>query len=181
MLTWLLIIILLILALITPFISTSLSPIPYFPTNKNDIGKIKKLILSEQREIVIDLGAGNGTVIFSLATDAYKQKLKTKFMAVEINPILVLILHLRRLLNPNRSNIIIRQKDMFKMDYSKFSTYRKPLFYIYISPWFIEKVIKKIRNSLNAFTLVSYMYPLKSEKPKKVIRGVNNIHEYVLT
>ena len=51
---------------------------------------------------MIDLGAGDGIVIFKAASQAFQKRLNTKFIAVEINPVLILILYLRRLFHPNK-------------------------------------------------------------------------------
>jgi len=130
-------------------------------------------------QTVVDLGAGDGLVIFEAAAEARKRKLSTQFMAVEINPILILILHLRRLLHPNRKNIkvvygnILSENFKFKILNSKIIT-----IYLYISPWFMEKVYKKLMRDLKTFHLVSYFYPLKSKGATKTIKGKNKVFIY---
>lgn len=131
--------------------------------------------------MVIDLGAGDGIVIFSAAQQSYKQKLNTKFLAVEINPILILILHLRRLFHPNKKNIKIICDDIFKMNFDKLLTFHPSLvtFYLYISPWYLEKTILNVKNQIPKFSVVSYMYPVKSMKKKEsFIQGKNKIFIY---
>jgi hypothetical protein len=70
------------------FLSRRLSPIPYFPTNKKDLSLIVATLLSnslldknkssnqiqDTSNIIIDLGAGTGTVIFPAALEAYKRE-----------------------------------------------------------------------------------------------------------
>jgi len=167
----------LVFAVIILFSSPRLSPIPYFPSNHHDLGQILKSLKIKNNQTVIDLGAGDGIIIFSAARYAKKHRLNTKFVAVEVNPVLVLILHLRRLFNPNRHQIKIVWGDIFRINYIQ---WRKdnPLFYIYISPWLIDRLIAKIKGGLSRFRLVSYMYPVKNLKLKSSLPGRHSIYCY---
>ncbi len=151
------------------------SPIPYFPSNGKDIDKIIRSLRLKNRCVFIDLGAGDGTVIFNAATFAYRKKLNTQIVATDINPILLLILHVRRFFHPNKKNIRIMRADMFSMDFSSLYSQRSKLhtvIYLYISPWYLEPVIRNLKLTIKNFSLVSYMYPVKSLKSKeKIIRG----------
>lgn len=181
------------------FSSPSLSPIPYFPSQSVDLPKIIKALNLKNNQTVFDLGAGDGIVIFKAAEEAFQQGLNTKFVAVEINPVLILILYLRRLFHKNRKNIKIIIGDMFKFSLSSprrrgsrlkshfnvFSRLDSPLqgndivFYLYVSPWYIERVIKNCKMKIENFSVVSYMYPIKSlRNKKKIIRGKNKIFVY---
>ncbi|MFA5770034.1 MAG: class I SAM-dependent methyltransferase [Patescibacteria group bacterium] len=162
------------------FSSKTLSPIPYFPSQPIDMPLIVKALNLKNNQVVIDLGAGDGIVIFKSAQQAYKQKLNTKFIAVEINPILILILHLRRLFHPNRKNIRIIRGDIFKFDFKNFMNFKNFItVYLYISPWYLEKTIKNLKLKIKNFSTVSYMYPIKSLKiSEKIIQGRNKIFIY---
>lgn len=167
------------------FSSKFFSPIPYFPSNKKDLPLIIKALDLKNNQIVFDLGAGDGLVIFESAKKAYEKKLNTKFLAVEINPILILIMSIKRLFHPNKKNIKIIFADMFKMDFSKFiANDQKLTFYLYISPWYIKDIIKNLKLKIKNFSLVSYMYPVKFLKTKKnkfrIIQGKNRIFLYNL-
>lgn len=161
------------------------SPIPYFPSNGKDMPLILKALNIRSNQTIIDLGAGDGIVIFRAAERAFQNKLNTKFIAVEINPVLLLILYIHRLLHPNRRNIKIINKDMFSIDYSSLATNHYPLttFYIYISPWFIEKTVANITKQINSFDLVSYFYQVKClPKHKEEIKeGVHKVYSYSQT
>jgi predicted RNA methylase len=158
------------------------SPIPYFPSNGKDIPLILKALNIRNNQTIIDLGAGDGIVILKAAEKAYHNNLNTKFIAVEINPILLLILHIRQLFHPNRKNIQIVNRDMFTMDYSSLITNHSSLvtFYTYISPWFIEKTVTNIMRQIKVFNLVSYFYQVKClPKHKEIINeGVHSIFCY---
>lgn len=167
------------------FSSKKLSPIPYFPSQKIDLPLIVKALDLKNNQTVFDLGAGDGVVIFKAAQSSFNNKLNTKFIAVEINPILILILYLRRLFHPNRKNIKIVRDDIFKMNFNiTMKQWNNVIIYLYISPWFLKKVIE---NCLSAEALtkveklkfVSYMYPIKSLKNKQeIIQGKNKIFVY---
>ncbi len=177
-----------VVAIIFIFSSKILSPIPYFPSQSIDIPLIIEALKLKKDQMIIDLGAGDGIVIFSAAQQSYKQKINTKFVAVEINPILILVLHLRRLFHPNRKNIRIVRDDIFTMNYSHLTINNCQLtFYLYISPWYLEKTIQNNKLALNNveglkiknFSVVSYMYPIESlRKRQKIIQGKNKIFIY---
>lgn len=159
------------------------SPIPYFPSNKKDINLIFKALDLKNNQTIIDLGAGGGWVIFEAAKKAYQKKLNTKFIAVEINPILIMTLYLKRFCHKNKKNIQIVRDDIFTLK----SVMRNPqlnnqaiIFYLYISPWFLKKVINQIKKTLKKFTVVSYFYEIKDEKCAKKLSGTNNIYLYEL-
>lgn len=169
-----------LVAIIFLFSSKRFSPIPYFPSQFVDIPIIVNALKLKSNQTVIDLGAGDGIVIFSAAQQSYKQRLNTKFVAVEINPILILILHLRRLFHPNKKNIKIIRDNIFSMNYSHLIIDNCQLMiYLYISPWYLEKTISNVKKQISNFSTVSYMYPVKSLKKKeRFIQGKNKIFIY---
>ena len=180
MIIYALIISVVIILIILTFTSKTLSPIPYFPSQKVDLPLIIKSLDLNNGQVIFDLGAGDGIVIFTAAKEAFKKKLNAKFIAVEINPILVLLLQFRHLFHPNRHNIKIIWDDFFKMNFKLFTfNFSLLTFYLYISPWFLDRVSKKIRKKFPKTSIVSYMYPIKSLKKKeKIIRGKNEVFIY---
>lgn len=141
---------------------------------------IIKALNLKNNQVVYDLGAGDGVVIFEAAKEVLSKKLNTVFVAVEINPVLILILHLRRLLHLNKKNIKVVWGDMFTMNFKR-STFnvKRYTFYLYISPWLIEKTLSVIKKQFSRFTIVSYFYPVKSLKNKeRVTHGIHNIYIY---
>jgi len=158
------------------------SPIPYFPSNGKDISLILNALNIRSNQTIIDLGAGDGIVIFKAAERAFQTNLNTQFIAVEINPVLLLILHVRRLLHPNRKHIQIINANMFTMDYSNLTNLTNSTFYIYISPWFIEKTVTNISIQIENFDLVSYFYQVKylPKYKEEVKEGIHKIYSYKL-
>jgi len=176
-----LLLILIILFLISLFSSSKFSPIPYFPSNKKDMPLIIKGLNLKNNQTVVDLGAGDGIVIFEAARTSFQKKMNTFFIAIEINPILVLILHIRRLTNPNRKNIQIIRGDLFKINQymlSSSNSQNSLTFYLYISPWLIKEVIKVLKKNFRRFSVVSYFYPVKELRATKVLTGIHKVFIY---
>ena len=175
-----LIVFLLILIVIIIFSFPQFSPIPYFPSNGKDIPLILEALNLRKNQTIIDLGAGDGIVIFQAARKALQDKLNTKFIAVEINPVLLFILYIRRLFHPNRNNIQIVKRDMFTMSYTNLTSSTNVTFYIYISPWYIDKTVQNITKQIPSFDLVSYFYEVKSLQTHNQERqiGVHDIYSY---
>lgn len=174
-------ILVILIIVILLFSSPALSPIPYFPSQHVDLPLIVKALNLKNNQTVFDLGAGDGIVILQGAKEAFQQRLNTKFIAVEINPILILILHLRRFFHPNKKNIRIVRDDIFKMKFprSTMKQWNNVAVYLYISPWFLEKTISNIKFQISNISVISYMYPIKSLKNReKVIQGKNKIFIY---
>lgn len=195
MLFFYVILLVLLIIIIFLFSSPKLSPIPYFPSQPIDMPLIVKALNLKNNQTIIDLGAGDGIVIFKAAGEAFKKKLRTQFVAVEINPILILVLHLRRLFHKNRNNIIIIKDDIFTFSLSSSRTRGSRLdsslqgndivFYLYISPWYLEKTVSNINRqstiSNQQLSIVSYMYPLKFKTAftkVSTVEGKNKIFTY---
>jgi len=183
MLIFYFILLVILIIIIFLFSSPKLSPIPYFPSQLVDMPLIIKALNLRSNQTMIDLGAGDGIVIFKAAKSSYQQKLNTKFVAVEINPVLILILHLRRLFHPNRRNIKIIYANIFTMNYNNlvnFTNFKNFItVYLYISPWYLETTINNLKLKIKNFNVVSYMYPIKGIiKKEKIIKGKNKIFVY---
>jgi len=174
-----------VFAIIIVFAFPQFSPVPYFPSNGKDIPLILQALHIRNNQTIIDLGAGDGIVIFKAANKALHDKLNTKFVAVEINPILLFILYVRRLFHPNRTNICILNRDMFSCRYTEFMNFKTfdfTTFYIYISPWLIEKAVLNISKQIGRFDLVSYFYQVKylPKYKEELVEGVHKIFTYRL-
>ena len=170
----------LLLIVIVIFAFPQFSPVPYFPSNYGD----KKLILSslnlQNKQTVIDLGAGDGWIIFEAARITLSKKLNTQFIATEINPFLLIILYCKYFFHPNKKNIQIKYFDIFKHNYQSLITNHQSLitFYLYLSPWLIQKIEEKIQTLKTKKTIIAYYYPLKKRKPTQVAKGINSIYLY---
>jgi len=155
------------------------SPVPYFPSRKNDLSLIIKALNLKNNQVVFDLGAGDGIVIFEAAKAAFEKNLNTKFFAVEINPILIFIMWIRWLFHPNKRNIKIVYEDIFKINPKHYTLHvTRYTFYLYLSPWYLEKVIKNLKLKIKNFSIISYFYPIPKIKAKKILKGRNKVFVY---
>lgn len=177
------IIIVIFFCILLLFTTPSLSPVPYFPTNQKDLPLILDSLKIDNNQVIFDLGAGDGIVLLEAAKKAYKEQKNTRFVAVEINPMLVFIITLRTLYHPNRKNIKVVWGDMFKLDYDRLMTrwYYSAVFYLYISPWLLEKTLRQIMQSSPKKRIVSYMYAIKPLADiEKSERGIHKVFVYEL-
>lgn len=139
------------------FLSKSFSPIPYFPTNTIDLPIIEKEMDIKDDDVVYDLGAGTGEVIFKLA-----EKSGAQFYAVEINPVLIIILWIKWVLYPNRKHIHIVGKSIFALDFSKATK-----IYLFVGPFVMKRILQRVAEVKpeNLKKIVSYRYDF-GELPK---------------
>lgn len=168
--------VLLLITLLILFVSRRTSPIPYFPSNAQDIPLIISALNLRNNQILYELGAGDGIVVFRAASSAHKRHLNTQFVAIEINPLLILVMQVRRLFHPNKHNISIQHADIFTTNYQletrnpKLKTRNlklvtrnlqgttknsKPktknldlVFFTYISPWYMQKTVANAASQL---------------------------------
>ncbi|PIZ66427.1 hypothetical protein COY14_00365 [Candidatus Roizmanbacteria bacterium CG_4_10_14_0_2_um_filter_36_9] len=161
------------------FFTSKVSPIPYFPTNREDLDKIIKALDMKKDGVILDLGAGDGTIIFAAATKAYQDKLNTYFIAIDINPVLIAYMWIYRFFHPNKANIRLILGDMFKIDYAPMlKKYSQRVFYIYISPWFTEATAHTIQDQKLNARIVSYFYPIENKREDEKIKGIHDIYIY---
>jgi len=181
-------ILLFLLFLITVyFFSSKVSPIPYYPTNSKDIDKIISEMDLKKAKMLIDLGAGDGTVVFAAADQAHKLGLETIFVAVDVNPILAWIMQIRKAFHPHKKYIIILNTDMYLYSFKDLINKYVPsqknnkiVFYIYISPVYIPRTFEMIKKLKKPTRIVSYFYPIHEAKPKKTTAGIHEIFTYDL-
>lgn len=191
------------------FLLPSLAPIPFFPTNAKDMDMIIKSLLDNQYEVshmkyeaskskkirntkylipntIIDLGAGTGTVIFAAAHAAYNHHLPTNFIAVEIHPLLVSMMYIRRFFHPNKKNIHIMRSDIFKINYKQMfqaSSFKSQItIYIYVGLFVMDRLKKSFVNLPKGTRIVSYMYAIPKWEKKLIAetKGIqHDLYEYV--
>src|SRR3989338_39872 len=160
------------------FILPSLSPVPYFPSNHTDTKKIMNALYSTQSRVYIDLGAGDGWVVFQAASAALARNLSIRFILVEINPLLCAFIHFRRFFHQYKRNIQIVRTDLFTFQIRNYVSRKENVcVYLYISPWMLKRAIRNIRSQVPDARFVTYMYPL-AEKAKKTYRGIHTTYVY---
>ncbi len=171
---------LIVLSVIAIFSFPNFSPIPYYPSHKKDIPLILKSLGVKNNQIIFDLGAGDGIVLYRAARLAFDKKLNTQFIAVELNPILYVLLLIKRFFHKNRKNITVVFGDMFKLSYQKLlPRYKKEVtFYVYISPWLLERMVNILQKEVKNFSIISYMYQIPHRKHVTKLTGKHAIFRY---
>lgn len=160
------------------FILPSLSPVPYFPSNHKDTKHIMDALSSTKSHVYIDLGAGDGWVVFQAASAALVRNLSIRFILVEINPLLCALLYVRRFFHPYKHNIQIVRTDLFTFQAQSYVSRKENVcVYLYISPWMLKRAIRNIRSQIPNVRFVTYMYPF-AEKAKKIYRGIHRTYVY---
>lgn len=162
------------------FVFPVFSPIPYFPSNKKDTNLIMRSLGIKNNQIIFDLGAGDGWVVFEAAKRAYERKRNTQFVAVEINPLLVIVLYVKRLFHKNRKNITVVRGNIFNLPITKLLPKVKTeiVYYLYISPWYLERVSTHLKKYRPNFYIISYMYAIPHQKEMLKLKGKHSIFKY---
>lgn len=173
--------IILIFGVIIVFSFPQFSPIPYFPTNKKDLHLVIEALNLKNDQIIYDLGAGDGEIIFEAARQSLEKNVNTEFVAVDINPVLCLIMWIRKAFHPNKKNIHIIWKDLFKTHFENEQKKYVTVF-LYVSPWFIEKILSHVQKSIIIHSVVSYYYAVSSlRRRQKETKGIHSVFSYILT
>ena len=164
------ILILIFLIIVALFLMTSLTGAPYVPTLKPGLKEaFKKLYPLGKKDLIIDLGAGDGTVL-SEAT-----KCGAKAIGVEINPILALIMKHRF---RNDSRVKIKCKNLYHFTFPKETT----VIYTFAVSLHIEPIYRKIQSEANRLKkpiyFISNAFDIPNLKPKA---KVNTFYLYKIT
>ena len=113
---WLLIVpalVLLVLAVVAYFVFASFFyGAGYQPTPRRVVERMLELAEVGPSDRLVDLGAGTGAILFRAA-----RVRGAEAVGVEVEPIRVLILRLRRRLGPARERITVDWGDLFRRDY----------------------------------------------------------------
>jgi hypothetical protein len=83
----------------------------YQPTPPSVVEKMLELAAIRPEETVFDLGAGTGAIVFRAA-----RQYRARVVAVELEPIRVAFLRMRRALSADRGRISIVWADLFQVD-----------------------------------------------------------------
>ena len=146
-----------ILALI--FLFPGLTGAPYVPTLKKSVElALTKLYPIKSSDLLIDLGAGDGIVLYTAA------KHGAKALGLEINPILTLIAKWR--FRKNR-NITTKCRNFYHYRFPKETT----VVYAFAISLHIEKIRRKVEDEATRIGkpiyFISNAFDLKDLKPKK--------------
>jgi SAM-dependent methyltransferase len=85
----------------------------YQPTPRKSVATMLRFAELGEHDTLYDLGAGTGAIVFRAA-----RIYRARVVAIEVEPIRILVLRLRRALGPFADRISIHWGDFFRLDYT---------------------------------------------------------------
>lgn len=141
---------------------------PWWRTNTKTAKAICKLANIDSKDVVYDLGCGDGEVLIQSA------KRGARGVGIEIDPSRVFIAKIRIFINNFGNKILIKRNNFFKEKYSDAT-----VIIVYLIPKTLDKLLPRFRKQLKKGTrIVSYRYEMKM--PLKGIDKENNIRLYII-
>lgn len=142
---------------------------PWWRTNKKTARAICKLVNISPKDIVYDLGCGDGTLIITAV-----KEYGAKAVGIEIDPFRYWITKLRVLFNGLSDKIIVKKKSFFDEDISQATIVN-----VYLVPKTLNMLLPKFKKELKKGTkIVSYRYEINL--PLKKFDKNHNLRLYVL-
>lgn len=152
---WIVLLILLILCLF--FLWSMLSGGPYTPIPGDHLRQIWPKIQLAKGAKLVDLGSGDGRVLFSAACDP-----QLRAEGFEINPVLVLFCWLRALLT--RTPVHVRWESLFNADLSRYD-----IVFVHLLPHGLKRLQAQIlRQARPGTQVISYGVPLEQLSHEQV-------------
>lgn len=163
-----LLILMLFLAYIVSILINFISP--YYTTSRKDLKELIKNFKLEKNSKFVDLGSGDGRVIFSTYSTY-----KCTTHGYEISPILLIGSRLSKFLKfPFNNKVEIFEKSFFKEDLSTYNT-----IYCCLPEDVLEVLEKKFEKELKKGTDVfTYKYKLPTKKGKEIKLNTNKVYQY---
>jgi precorrin-6B methylase 2 len=152
-----LVIALAILALILYFVFASFAfGAGYQPTPRAIVRRMLDLGEVGPEDTVYDLGAGTGAIVFAAVRER-----GARALGVEVEPLRVLILELRRRLGPGADQISIRWGDFFKLDFRSATVVT-----VFLWPGAMARLKPRFEAELKkGARVVSYYHPIPGWAP----------------
>ncbi|MFY9717215.1 MAG: class I SAM-dependent methyltransferase [Thermoplasmata archaeon] len=140
----------------------------YQPTPRRAVESMLRLAEVGPMDTVYDLGAGTGAIVFR-ATRVFR----ARTLAVEVEPIRVAVLHLRRRLGPFGDRIQIRWGNLFALDFREATVVTA-----FLWPGAMERLRPKLEAELRAGArVVSHHHPVPGWTPT-VVEEATHVYLY---
>lgn len=141
---------------------------PWWRTNKKTAKAICRIANINSKDVVYDLGCGDGEVLLQTA------KLGARGVGIEIDPLRAFTANLRVVKNNFQNKITIKKKNFFDEDLSKAS-----VVIVYLVPKTLEKLLPKFKKELKKGTrIVSFRYQMNLPLKNKDIK--NKLYLYII-
>lgn len=124
---------------------------PFVPSNRKSVGAMIALARITKDMTVIDVGSGDGRVLFAAA------KAGALAIGVEINPYLVWFTRIRAAVGPYKGRVRAVWSDLWKYDLSG-----ADVVFVYLIPWRMEELASKLKRELKPNATVvtnSFIFP----------------------
>lgn len=124
---------------------------PWWRTNKQVARAICKTAQVTKKDVLYDLGCGDGTALLTAA-----KEYGASGVGIEVDPARVAIAKVRMMLSRVSNKVVIRRENFFKTDISDAS-----VIVVYLIPRALKQLEKKFYAELKPGTrVVSYMYQI---------------------
>lgn len=138
------------------FIWSMFFGVPFYPSNKEAINAILNFLQKDKNAKIVELGAGDGRISFTIA------KLGYKVTAIEFNPFLSMLMRIKKFLFRVK-NVEIKNINFFNEDLNKYDTY-----ICYLFPASMEKLDKILFAKENSGKyVISNTFAFKGRTPDK--------------
>jgi protein-L-isoaspartate O-methyltransferase len=130
---------------------------PYYPSNGKVVKQILKILQKYPGAKIAELGAGEGRIAVPLAKAGFK------VTAVEINPLLTVIMRVRKLLD-GLKNLEVINGDIFKQNYANYE-----VIVMYLLPQLMYKLEPVLYSQLSKKAIIiSNTFKFKDHQPDEV-------------
>jgi SAM-dependent methyltransferase len=128
----------------------------YQPTPRRSVETMLRFAELNERDTLYDLGAGTGAIVFRAA-----RIYRARVVAIEVEPIRVLVLRARRALGPFADRISIRWGDFFRWSFADATVVTS-----FLWSGAMERLRPKLERELRAGArLVSHVHPVTAWRP----------------
>jgi cyclopropane fatty-acyl-phospholipid synthase-like methyltransferase len=138
--------------------------LPWVPTDKARIHKALEMADIRPDDVVYDLGAGDGRVLFT----ALSEFGAAHAVGIEISPAHLLLADLRARINGSRPNVTLRREDFFKAD-----LHDADVVFLYVTPQHLIRLQARLEKQLHpGARVVSISFDFPDWQPS----GYNDQH-----
>jgi predicted nicotinamide N-methyase len=142
---------------------------PWWRTSKKTARIMCKLAKVNSKDLIIDLGSGDGTALITAA-----KEFGTRGIGVEIDPFRYFISNLLLRINLSNSKVKFIRGNFFDQNLSK-----ADVIFVYLVPKTLEKLLPKFKKELKKGTrVISYRYEMKLKL--KEYDAKNGIRLYII-
>lgn len=164
---WFFLLVVILLTLLIPTAYAGKIGAPYAPTRRKSIRKVFKALGVGAGDVVVDLGAGDGSVVIEAA------RMGARAYGYELSPILLFVSWFRAAFEPRAS---IRAGNFYKQDISDAT-----IVFVFLLPAAMPRLKKYLTSQSvpGAKYLIAYAFPLTDIAPLKTIKESRVLPMYV--